>query len=97
MTRANLEQMITAFQAAHAKILLAGITLPRNYGDDYIRDFEKVYTDLAAKHRLPFLPFLLEGVAMQPGLMQEDGIHPTAAGNEKVAATVMKALEPLLR
>lgn len=97
VTRVNLEQMITAFQGAHAKILLAGITLPRNYGDDYIRDFEKVYTDLAVKYKLPFLPFLLEGVAMQPGLMQEDGIHPTAAGNEKVAATVYNALRPLLQ
>jgi acyl-CoA thioesterase-1 len=69
------------------------MTLPRNYGSDYIKSFEQNYIDLAKKYKLVRIPFLLEGVAMSgPGLMQQDGIHATAAGNEKVAATVYKYL-----
>jgi len=97
MTRNNLDEMITSFRKAGAKVVLAGITLPRNYGPDYIRDFEKVYSDLAAKYKLPFVPFLLEGVATVPALMQGDRLHPTGEGNRLVAETVMRrALLPLL-
>ena len=97
MTRNNLDEMITSFRKAGAKVVLAGITLPRNYGPDYIRDFEKVYSDLAAKYKLPFVPFLLEGVATVPALMQGDRLHPTGEGNRRVAETVMRrALLPLL-
>ena len=96
-TRANLEQMITTLQKSGAKVVLAGITLPRNYGADYIRSFDQIYVDLAKKFKLVRIPFLLEGVAMSgPGLMQQDGIHATTKGNEKVAATVYKYLQPLL-
>jgi len=97
MSRKNLEEMIVAFRKAGARVVLAGITLPRNYGPDYIRDFDRIYSDLAAKHRLPFVPFLLEGVATVPSLMQEDRLHPTGEGNRRVAETVMRrALLPLL-
>jgi acyl-CoA thioesterase-1 len=95
-TRANLEEMIVAFQRGGAKVLLAGITLPRNYGPDYIRDFDSVYRDLAARHKLDFLPFLLEGVAMNPQLMLPDALHPNAKGAEKVAGNVFSVLEPML-
>ena len=97
-TRGNLEQMILTLQKSGAKVVLAGMTLPRNYGADYIRTFERVYADLAKQYKLALIPFLLQDVALQaPELMQRDGIHPTAAGNEKVAATVFKYLAPLLR
>lgn len=95
-TRANLEEMIVAFQRGGAKVLLAGITLPRNYGSDYIREFDSVYRDLAARHKLDFLPFLLEGVAMNPQLMLPDALHPNAKGAEKVARNVFSVLEPML-
>lgn len=98
-TRENLEAMIAGFQKGGARVLLAGITLPRNYGPDYIRDFEQIYTDLARKYRLAFLPFLLEGVALNAeteNLMQEDGIHARPAGNAIVARNVYDALKPLL-
>jgi acyl-CoA thioesterase-1 len=95
-TRANLEEMIVGLKAAGAKVLLAGITLPRNYGEDYIRDFDRIYPEVAKKHRAPLLPFLLEGVALNARLMQRDGLHPNAEGNRVVAGNVMKALEPLL-
>lgn len=97
-TRANLEQMIVELQKAGAKVLLAGMTLPRNYGAVYIKSFEQNYVDLAKQYKIARVPFLLEGVAMSgPGLMQQDGIHATAAGNEKVAATVYRYLLPLLK
>ncbi len=98
-TRDNLDAIIVGLKQGGAKVLLAGITLPRNYGPDYIGDFEKVYTDLAAKHQLTLLPFLLEGVALNADteeLMQEDGIHPRPAGNKLVAQNVYTALKPLL-
>ena len=93
----NMERMVTQLSAGGAKIVLAGITLPRNYGADYIRDFEAMYKNLAAKHKLPMIPFLLEGVAMVPGMMQQDGIHATAVGNQKVADTVLAKTKPFLK
>lgn len=96
-TRSNLESIIRQLMAARSRVILAGMTLPPNYGPDYIREFEQIYVQLAAKYRLPRIPFLLAGVALNNQLMQADGIHPNAAGNEKVAATVWKTLEPLLR
>ena len=95
-TRANLEQMIVELRKSGARVVLAGITLPPNYGPDYIREFEKIYMDLAAKYKLPFIPFLLEGVVGVPGMMQPDGIHATVKGNEVVARLVLRTLKPLL-
>ncbi len=93
---ANFETIIQQLQASGAKVVLAGITLPRNYGVDYIRDFDAMYKKLAAKYKMPFIPFLFEGVAMVPGMMQQDGIHASAQGNRVVAATVMGKLQELL-
>jgi len=95
-TRANLDQIILALQNARAKIVLAGMTLPPNYGQDYIRSFEAVYKDLAKQYRIPLIPFLLQGVGGHPDLMQRDGIHPTGEGNRIVAGNVMQSLVPLL-
>jgi acyl-CoA thioesterase I len=95
-TRGNLDQIIRALSAAGSNVVLAGMTLPPNYGPDYIRGFEQVYKDLAAKYKVARIPFLLEGVAADPNLMQRDGIHPTAEGNEIVARLVMRYLKPLL-
>jgi acyl-CoA thioesterase-1 len=96
-TRANLERIIQMLQGAGSKVLLAGMTLPPNYGPDYIQPFQQIYLDLAAKYKLARIPFLLEDVAIHPNLMQQDGIHPTAQGNEIVAKTVMRYLKPMLR
>jgi acyl-CoA thioesterase-1 len=95
-TEANLRQMIEGLQKAGAKVVLAGITLPPNYGPDYIRKFEGVYKALAAEFKVPLIPFLLEGVAGHPNLMQKDGLHPNAEGTRIVAVNVMRTLEPLL-
>jgi len=97
-TRANLEQMVVSLRDAGATVILAGMTLPPNYGPDYIRAFEQIYRDLAAKYKLTRIPFLLQGVATVAtrNLMQRDGLHPTGAGNAIVAETVMRYLKPLL-
>jgi acyl-CoA thioesterase-1 len=94
-TRGNLEHMIVELQKSGATVILAGMTLPPNYGPEYIRGFEHVYQDLAVKYKLVRIPFLLEGVATDKSLMQRDGIHPTGQG-KKVAATVMKYVRPVL-
>jgi acyl-CoA thioesterase-1 len=95
-TRENLDQIITELTKAGAKVLLLGITLPRNYGMDYIKQFDRTFPELAKKHNARLLPFMLENVALNPNLMQRDALHPTAEGNRVVAGNVMKALQPLL-
>ena len=95
-TRANFNQIILALERAGTKIVLAGMTLPPNYGPEYIHSFEAVYKDLAKEYRLPLIPFLLRGVGGDAALMQRDGIHPTGEGNRIVAQNVLQTLAPLL-
>lgn len=92
---ANLDLVMARLEAAHVRILLAGITLPPNYGQDYIRPFQTMYHDLAVHYHAPLIPFLLEGV-FEHGLFQQDGIHPNAPGYAMVARTVLRYLKPLL-
>jgi len=92
----NLAAIVEALQKSHVRILLAGMTLPRNYGPEYIQSFEHMYADLAQVYKLVRIPFLLEGVGGHPDLMQPDGIHPTAEGALIVAHNVMKYLQPML-
>jgi acyl-CoA thioesterase I len=95
-TRENLAEMIDTFERSGAKVLLCGMTLPRNYGPEYIRSFEDVFRGLSRDKKVTLIPFLLEGVATRRDLMQPDGLHPTADGNAKVAQTVMRYVTPLL-
>lgn len=95
-TRRNLDTVLTALENAHIKVLLAGITLPPNYGNDYINMFEKVFSDLAAKHHTAFVPMIYKGLVNVPNTIQGDGIHPTAKGSEIIADTLLPALKPLL-
>ena len=95
--RDNLTATISAAQATHAKVLLLGIELPVNYGPQYRDGLRAVYADLAKQKHVALLPFLLDGVALDPALMQADGLHPTAAGEPKVLENVWRVLQPLLR
>jgi acyl-CoA thioesterase I len=96
-TRANLDRMIVAFQKAGVTVVLAGMTLPPNYGPDYIRQFENIYRDLATEHKTVLIPFLLADIITSDlRYIQKDGIHPTAQGCEIVSGTVMRAVKPLL-
>jgi acyl-CoA thioesterase-1 len=94
--RDNLTAMVEAAQHAGAKVLLLGIEMPVNYGPQYRDGLRAVYTDLANARHTGLVPFLLEGVALNPDLMQEDGLHPIAAGEPIVLNTVWPQLEPLL-
>lgn len=94
--RDNLDAMIVVAQKSHARVLLVGIELPVNYGSRYRDGLRAVYADLAAKRKLALVPFLLKGVAMDPALMQNDGLHPVAAAEPTVLETVWEGLRPLL-
>ncbi len=96
-TRANLDEIVGTLKRAGVRVALAGITLPPDYGEDYIRQFNETYTLTAQKYHIPMLPFLLQDVYGVPGMMQPDGIHATAKGNQIVARNVMGLLVPLLK
>lgn len=96
-TRMNLSRMIEALQASGAKVVLAGITLPPDYGADYVNEFTATYPVLSKKYDVPVLPFLLDKVYGVAGMMQADGIHATDKGNEVVAKNVLPLVEPLLK
>lgn len=96
-TRENLERMLVAIEKAGARVVLAGMTLPPNYGTEYVRSFEQVFIELARRHKVPRISFLLEDVAARPERMLPDALHPNAAGHRIVAANVLRVLEPLLR
>ena len=95
--RRNLGNMITLSQQAGAQVMLVGIMIPPNYGPRYTQEFKDSYALLAKQYHLPFVPFLLEGVAGDPTLMQEDGLHPTAAAQPILLENVWKVMRPELR
>ena len=85
----NLDTAIGLAKEAGVKVILAGMEVPPNYGEDYAKAFRQVFVALAEARHLPFIPFLLDGVAGNPALNQADGIHPTADGQKIVARTVL--------
>ena len=95
-TRQNLDAIVSALLGAHVKVVLGGITLPPNYGPEYIQQFNDTYSLIARKYRVPLLPFLLKDVYGVSGSMQQDGIHATAKGNQQVALNLLPLLLPLL-
>ena len=96
-TRRNLDTVLTTLEATHTRILLAGITLPPNYGQDYIDGFNQVFRDLARRHRTAFVPMIYKDLVNVSGTIQPDGIHPTAKGSEIIANTLLPTLTPLLK
>lgn len=96
-TRSNLDQVITAIEDAHIKVLLAGITLPPDYGPDYIRAFDEIFPSLAARDHTAVVPMIYKNLVNVPGTIQADGIHPTAKGSEIIASTLLPSLTRLLR
>ena len=95
-TRKNLAATLELARQNGLKVLLAGMKMPPNYGPDYSTQYEKMFKDLSLKYKTAFLPFILEGVAADPAMNLEDGIHPNAAGHKKIAAMILPYLEPLL-
>jgi len=95
--RANLARMAELSTAAGAKVVLVGMRMPPNYGPQYTEQFSRVYTQIAHDEHLALVPFLLDGVALTPTLMQDDGIHPNGAGQPRLLENVWPALAPLLK
>lgn len=95
--RETLSQMITHAKQNGAQVLLVGMQIPPNYGRRYSRGFAVLFGELADSHQLPLIPFLLEGVATRPELMQQDGIHPNAKAQPILANTVAAALLPMIQ
>ncbi len=96
ITRDNMTSMIQQSQAIGARVLLAGIKLPPNYGSDYLEKFESIYEDLANEFGTLLVPFFMDGVALRPDLLQADTIHPNEAGQPVLLDNVWKVLEPAL-
>ena len=96
-TRNNLNTMIVALKKGGAKVVLAGMTLPPDYGPDYVKAFTASYPVLGKKYDLPVIPFLLKDAYGVPGMIQADGIHATDRGNEVVARTVLPVVESVLK
>ena len=95
-TKANLERIIQQLQQASVTVVLAGMKLPPNYGQDYTDGFEALYHALAKQYHLTLIPFFLDGVAGLSSLNQADGIHPTGEGYRLIVERVFPTLEPLL-
>jgi acyl-CoA thioesterase-1 len=96
-SRANMDKIVATLKASGTKVVLAGITLPPDYGPDYIKQFDAIYTMLAKKYQIPLLPFLLNNVFGVTGMMQADRTHATASGNKIVAKNVLELVQPLLK
>jgi acyl-CoA thioesterase-1 len=94
--RDNLTAMVRASRRSGAQVLLIGMRIPPNYGQDYTRKFHAAFTDVARAERVPLVPFLLEGFSDKRELFQADGIHPNEQAQPRIAATVWQALQRLL-
>ena len=95
--RSNLDKIITKAKAKDIKVLLCGMLAPPSMGAEYQREFTNAFPDLAEKHKLAYVPFVLEGIAMNKALNQADGIHPNAEGEKIMTANIYKELVPMLK
>lgn len=93
----NLRDMIEKSQAADARVLLLGIEIPPNYGASYTDAFRGVFRQLSEEYAVPLVPFILDGVALQDAMMQDDGIHPTAEAQPTILDNVWEGLAPMLK
>jgi acyl-CoA thioesterase-1 len=97
VTRSNLSSMIEKSQAVGASVVLAEMRIPPNYGRTYTQKFNGAYSSLAEQYGAILLPFILQDIALEPGMMQADGIHPTAAAQPVILEQVWAVLEPALQ
>ena len=91
-TKKNLEKIIQIIQKKKIKIILAGMLAPKSYGTNYKKEFDQIYPELSKKYNLPLIPFLLEGVALNPELNQSDGVHPNEKGTLVISETIKKSI-----
>jgi acyl-CoA thioesterase-1 len=95
--RRNLERMIDASQRSHARVIVAGMRIPPNYGPAYTEKFQATFREVAKTRRVPLVPFLLEGFAEKRDYFLPDNLHPTAAAQPFILETIWKPLAPLLK
>lgn len=95
--KSNLSAVIQQAKEDGVKVLLAGMRIPNNYGKSYTSAFSNMFINLATEHEIPLIPFLLEGIALNPKFNLPDGIHPNVMGHSKIAETVHQHLKPLLK
>ncbi len=93
----NLSRIVASAQARGARVLLVGVRVPPNYGAQYVREFEAAFADIAERHRVPLVPYILKGVGERRELMQPDNIHPSAAAQPRILENIWPKLEPLLK
>jgi acyl-CoA thioesterase-1 len=94
--RSNLAAMVRTSLDHGAEVLLVGMHIPPNYGPAYTTRFHAMYAEVAAEFGIPVVPFFLEGIALDPEMMQDDGIHPNARAQPRMLENLWPALEPLL-
>lgn len=94
--RANLDAMLQTLQESRIPVLLAGMKAPGNWGADYVKDFDAIFPDLAKKYDAALYPFFLEGVALDPAYILDDGLHPSAAGVAEIVKRILPDVEALL-
>jgi acyl-CoA thioesterase-1 len=92
----NLDRMITLALDRKVKVVLIGMKIPTNYGKFYTKQFANIYASLATKHKIPLVPFLLDGIASHPEMMQDDGIHPRANAQRQMLDNVWPSLKKAL-
>jgi acyl-CoA thioesterase I len=95
-SRENLKRTIEAARKANARVVLVGMVIPPNYGPRYGQEFRDMFAALAKQYQLAFVPFFLDKVALDPSLMQNDGIHPNARGQPQLLENLWPKLKPLL-
>ena len=91
-TEKNLEEIINIANNKKIKIIIAGMIAPTSHGAEYKKEFDEIYPKLSKKYNLPLIPFLLEGVALDPSLNQQDGIHPNKEGTIIISKTLQKII-----
>lgn len=96
-SKANLDKIVATLQGAGIQVAIAGITLPPQYGVDYVDQFNQMFVSVSKKYHVPMTPFLLQGAYGGVGMMQADGIHATAKGNEVVARNILNLLKSMLK
>ena len=96
-TERNLEQIINIAINKKIKVILAGMIAPDTHGEKYKKEFDNIYPKLSKKYNLPLIPFILEGVALNPSLNQKDGIHPNEYGTLKVSETIKKSIINIIK
>lgn len=96
LTRGALEKIVSRLKAKGIAVLVAGMRAPSNWGEDYVRDFDSIYPDLATGSGSLLYPFFLDGIAMRTDLNQSDGLHPTAAGVAEIVRRILPKVEELV-